>query len=93
MQKYIIRCDRAGVFIAGIAERHGSEADLVDARRIHYWEGAASISQLAMEGAANRSACRISVPVPAMTVLGVIEIIPATDAAVQNLEGGPVWRV
>lgn len=33
---YIIRCDRAGVFFAHIAERRGDEADLTDARRIGY---------------------------------------------------------
>ena len=33
-QYYIIRCDRAGVFFAKIAERRGDEADLVDCRRL-----------------------------------------------------------
>lgn len=49
----IVRCDSAGVFAAKIAARRGHEADLVDARRIWYWDGAASLSQLAMEGSAS----------------------------------------
>lgn len=91
-QWYIIRCDRAGVFFAHIAERRGSEADLTDCRRLWYWDGAASLSQLATEGVKNPSACKFTVTVPSMTVLGVIEIIPCTDAAIKSIEGIHVWK-
>lgn len=90
---YIIRCDRAGVFFAHIKERRGSEADLTDARRLWYWEGAASISQLALEGVKSPRACKFSVTVPEMTVLGVIEIIPCSDAAVENIQAVATWRI
>lgn len=92
-QYYIIRCNEAGVFFGHIKERRGSEADITDVRRIHYWNGAASLSQLAMEGVTNPSACRFSVTVPIMTVLNVIELIPCTDAAVKNILEVPVWRI
>lgn len=91
-QKYIIRCDRAGVFYAEIKERRGSEADLVNARRLWYWDGAASLSQLATEGVKAPQNCKFTVIVPEMTVLGVIEIIPCTEAAGRSIEGVPVWR-
>ena len=92
-QYYIIRCNEAGVFFGKIAERRGSEADLTDVRRIHYWDGAASLSQLAMEGVKMPRACRFTGTVPSMTVLNVIELIPCTDAAAKNLLEVPVWRV
>lgn len=91
-QKYIIRCDRAGVFYAEIKERRGSEADLVNARRLWYWDGAASLSQLATEGVTAPRNCKFTVTVPEMTVLGVIEVIPCTEAAVKSIEGVAVWR-
>lgn len=91
-QKYIVRCDRAGVFFAEIAERRGSEADLVNARRIWYWEGAASLSQLALDGVSNPGRCKFTVTVPSMTVLGVIEVIPCSDVAVKSIEGVLEWR-
>lgn len=91
-QKYIIRCNRAGVFYAEIAERRGSEANLVNARRLWYWDGAASLSQLANEGVTDPHNCKFTVTVPTMTVLGVIEIIPCSAAAVRSIEGVPVWR-
>ena len=91
-KKYIIRCDRAGVFYAEIKERRGSEADLVNARRLWYWDGAASLSQLATEGTKAPRNCRFTVTVPSMTVLGVIEIIPCTKEAVESIEGVYVWK-
>lgn len=92
-QNYIIRCDRAGVFYGQIAERRGTEADLVNVRRVHGWEGACSLSQLATEGVTKTGGNnRWSVAVPSMTVLGVIEIIPVLDAADAILEKMPVWR-
>lgn len=91
-QKYIIRCDRAGVFYAEIKERRGSEADLVNARRLWYWDGAASLSQLALEGVKAPRSCKFSVTVPEMTVLGVIEVIPCAEAAVKSVDEVAVWR-
>lgn len=90
-QKYIIRTDRAGVFFAEIKERRGNEADLVNARRIHYWEGAASLSQLSQEGVKRNS--RLTMAVPEMTVLGIIEIIPCADGSVESLEKWAEWKV
>lgn len=91
-QKYIIRCDRAGVFYAEIKERRGSEADLVNARRLWYWDGAASLSQLAVEGVKAPRNCKFTVTVPEMTVLGVIEVIPCTEAAVKSIDGVAAWK-
>ena len=90
-QKFIIRCDRAGVFYAEIASRTGDEAVLKNARRIYYWTGAATLSQLAMEGV--KAGSQLTVAVPEMTVLGVIEIIPASESAVANLDKVEPWRV
>lgn len=90
-QKYIIRCDRAGVFYAKVAKRDGSEAELTDARRIYTWRGAATLSQLANEGCSPQS--QLTVTVKSMTVLGVIELIPCSEKAVQVLDGIAEWRI
>ena len=92
-QKYIIRCNQAGVFYAEIKERRGSEADLVNARRLWYWEGAASLSQLATEGVTRPGNCKFTVTVPSMTVLGVIEVIPCTESACKSIDGVRVWKL
>lgn len=92
-QWYIVRTDRAGVFFAHIEERNGGEAKLTDARRIWYWEGAASLSQLATEGVKCPQNCKFTVTVPSCTVLGVIEIIACTDKAVENIKAVREWRI
>lgn len=89
---YIIRTNRAGVFFGHIKERNGSEATLTDARRIWYWDGAASLSQLAVDGPNRPKTCKFTVTVSEMTILGVIEIIPCTDKAVKAIREVPEWK-
>lgn len=89
----IIRCNRAGVFFANVRKLDGDVAELAEARRLWYWDGAASLSQLAMEGVKRPGNCKFTVTVPAMTVLGVIEVIPCADKAVESIKGVPVWKM
>lgn len=91
-KKVIIRADRAGVFFGTLKERSGSEVTITNVRRLWYWEGAASLSQLAVDGTANPNGCKFTVSVPEMTVLGVIEIIPCTDKAIKSIEGVKEWK-
>ena len=88
----IVRCDRAGVFFARVESLDGQTAQLRDARRIWYWDGAASLSQLAMEGVKAPENCKFTVTVPEMTVTQVIEVIPCTDEAVASVNGVGVWK-
>lgn len=89
---YIIRCDRAGVFAANIKERNGDEAVLTNCRRLWYWDGAASLSQLATDGVTRPGNCKFTVTVPEMTVLGVIEIIPCSEKAEKIIKAVPEWK-
>ena len=89
---YIIRADRAGVFFGKIKDRTGDEVVMTEVRRIWYWHGAASISQLATEGVKNPELSKFTVTVPEMTILGVIEIIPCSEAAVKNIKAVEAWR-
>ena len=89
----IVRCYGAGVFMARVESLDGQTAQLRDARRLWYWDGAASISQLAMEGVKAPENCKFTVTIPQMTVTQVIEIIPCTDKAVESINAVPVWRV
>lgn len=91
-QFYIIRAAEAGVFFGHIKGRNGNEITLTECRRIWYWNGAASISQLAVDGVTNPRLCKFTVTVPEITILGVIEIIPCTDKAVASIQGVYEWR-
>lgn len=92
-KKVIIRADRAGVFYGTLAAKEGAEVQLKDCRRIWYWSGAASISELALHGVANPNKCKFSVTVSDIAILGVIEIIPCTDEAIKSIEAVRVWKI
>ena len=92
-KKVIIRADRAGVFFGTLKEKNGSEVVLTDCRRLWYWSGAASLSQLAVEGTKCPNNCKFTLTVPIISVLGVIEIIPCTDEAIKSIEEVSVWEI
>ena len=84
--KFIVRCDRAGVFYGEIVSRNGQEVEMKDVRNIWYWDGAATVMQLAAEGVSKPKTCKFSVPVESLVLLEVIQIIPCTDKAVKSLD-------
>lgn len=92
-QKYIIRGDRSGVFYGEIARREGREVEIRNCRRLWFWSGAASLSQLAAEGVKKPSNCNFTVTVDELTILDAIELIPCTEAACASIDGVKVWRV
>lgn len=91
-KKVIIRSDRAGVFYGTLKERNGDEVVLNDCRRIWFWDGAASISQLAVDGTSKPDNCKFTITVDEICVLGVVEIIPCTDKSIKSIEGVKEWR-
>ena len=91
-KKVIIRADRAGVFYGEIKERNKDEVVMTNVKRLWYWDGAASLSQLATEGVTRPNNCKFTVTVPEMTILGVIEIIPCTEKAIESIESVRVWK-
>jgi len=87
----IVRTYSAGVFYAIVEKRVGKEAVLLSARRLWYWDGAASLSQLAVEGTKAPQNCKFPVAVPRIEVMEVIEILNTTEAARKSIESVPVW--
>lgn len=95
-KKVIIRASRAGVFFGTLVSKTdtpaGVEVELKDSRRLWYWDGAASLSQLATEGTTSPGNCKFTVTVPQHTVMQVIEIIPCSDEAIKSIESVRVWK-
>lgn len=90
--KYVIvRGESSGVFAGTIAARDGREVQLTDCRRIWYWEGAASISQLAIDGTSKPDNCKFPAPVGEITILDAIEIIPCTEKAEASIKAVREW--
>lgn len=92
MSRYVIvRTYSAGVFAGVLESRNGKEVVLTSARRLWYWAGAASLSQMAVSGTSKPSECKFPVAVPRVELMEAIEILDATDAARESIESVPVW--
>ena len=91
-KKVIIRGDRSWVEFGTLVEYKGSEVTLHNARRIWYWDGAATLSQLAKDGTKKPENCKFTVYVDSITILDAVEIIPCTNKAIKSIEGVEEWK-
>jgi len=91
MQYVIVRTYSAGVFAGYLKSRDGQEVVLVQARRLWYWDGAASLSQLAVEGVSRPQNCKFPCEVSEITLTQAIEILPVTAKAQESIAGVKVW--
>ena len=92
MKYCMVRTFSAGVFAGYIQSRDGKEAVLRKARRIWYWDGAASLSQLATDGTSKPNNCKFPCEVDTVELTEVIEVIPITAKAKASIEEVPVWK-
>lgn len=91
-KKVIIRGDRSGVFFGTLVAKEGQEVKLENCRRLWYWDGAASLSQLAKEGVTKPDNCKFTVAVSEIIIMDAIEIIPCTDEAISCIGGVKEWK-
>lgn len=92
--KYVIvRGDRSGVFAGTLVSQDGQTVTLKDCRRLWYWDGAASISQIAKEGVKKPRTSKFTVTVDQIAILDAIEIIPTTADAEVNVKAVPEWKM
>lgn len=92
MEYVIIRSADSGVH-AGYLKKETPDGTvtLLSARRLWYWEGAASLSQLASEGVKSPNKCKFPCEVEEIKIFGVCEIIAATEAARQSIANVKIW--
>lgn len=93
MEYCIVRTYSAGVFAGYIESREGKEVVMRQARRLWYWKGAASLSQLAEEGVKNPGECKFPCEVDKVTLTEAIEILSVTDAAKKSIESVAIWEM
>lgn len=92
-KKYVIvRTYTAGVFAGYLDSRNEQEVVLLKARRIWYWSGAASLSQLAVDGTSNPEDCKFPAEVSRVELLQAIEILDVTSKAEKSIKAVKVWQ-
>lgn len=88
----IVRTYSAGVFFGEIVSRKGKEVVMKNARRLWYWDGAASLSQLAESGTSKPQNCKFPEPVSQVILTEATEILDVTPTAAHIIMAVPVWK-
>lgn len=88
----IVRTYSAGVFAGYVESRNGREVVMRNARRLWYWDGAASLSQLAIDGPQKPEKCKFPEAVDKVELLEAIEILDVTEKSKSAIDEVPVWK-
>lgn len=96
LRAVLIRSYAAGVHFGYLKNEKFTESGkvvtLVNTRRVWQWDGAASLSQMALEGVNKPENCKISVMIDENEIVDVIETIPLTKEAFLNLSNVTAWK-
>lgn len=88
----VIRSKDSGCHAGFLEAEDGNTITLVHSRRLWFWSGAASLSQLAQEGVKSPDSCKFPQAVPSITVYGCCEKIPSSEQARESIEGVKPWK-
>lgn len=88
----IVRGTSSGAFAGVIVLQEGQRIVLRECRRLWYWSGAASLSELALRGVKRPEACKFPDATARHEILDAIEVIDTTAEARRSIEGVPPWR-
>ena len=92
MEYVIVRTYSAGVHAGYMEKKEGKVVTLRKSRRFYYWDGAATLSQLATEGVTSPENCKFPCEVTKIILTDAIEIIPCTQKAIDSIKGVPIWQ-
>ena len=88
----MVRTYSAGVHFGVLMAKEKQQAILKDSRRVYSWEKAATLSQLSQEGSKDIDNCKITMIIPEILLDRVIEVIPMSEKAIDNLLGATIWK-
>lgn len=92
LEYVIVRARSAGVFAGYLEKKEGDEVTLRNVRRLWYWDGAASCSELAQKGVSKPQNCKFPSANTKILIKEWIEILPATEQAKKSIEGVKAWQ-
>jgi len=91
--KYVIvRTYSAGVFAGYLESKNGQEVVMRKARRLYYWDGAFTLSQIANDGVSKPENCKFPAEVDRIELLQAIEIIDATEKCKKSITNVKVYE-
>ena len=90
-KKIIARIERAGVFHGTLDCIDKEVIRLKDARRIYYWNGALSVTDMAAKGITGG---KVTIPVTTVEFLSnkIVELNECSDDATKSIESIKPWK-
>lgn len=89
--RVLARGKDSGAFAGILVRRDGQAVELAECRRLWYWDGAASLSELSAKGVSKPQNCKFPAPVRREFIFDLIEMIPEEAAASKSIAEVPVW--
>lgn len=91
-KKIIARIDRAGVFHGTLAAKDAEITTMTDVRRIYYWKGALSVTDMSVTGV--KAGSKITLPAKRVEFETgrIVELIECTDEASKSIESIKPWK-
>lgn len=91
-QKFIVRCDRAGVFYGEIESKTKDIVVMKNVQKVFYWDGACAVEELAKYGSTKPSNCKLTVVIDTLELNQWIQIIPCTKESINILDNIAIWK-
>lgn len=91
-QYYIVRTARAGVFFGQIKKKVSNSVIMTDVRKLWFWDGAAAVEQIALDGVSAPENCKFTVTVQEMEIMEPIQVIPCTSKAADIIKAVREWK-
>jgi len=89
--KYVIVRSKAGIFAGVLKKLDGQIVVLENSRRLRYWDGAATLSELSQKGVSRPDTCTFPAEVPYEWLPEIFEIIPCSEESEKSIKGVKVW--
>lgn len=89
--KYVIVRARAGIFAGTLKELNEQTVVIIDSRRLRYWNGAATLSELSQKGVSKPKECSFPAEVPYEWIPEVIEIILCSIESEKSIKDVEIW--
>jgi hypothetical protein len=92
----LVRTYSAGAFVGYLQKKEstlaGVEVRLLKSRRLWYWDGAASLSQLAIDGVSKPQNCKFPEEEEWKDLIA-IEISPVSEKAKKSIKSVGIWKM
>lgn len=91
-ERKIVRANGAGVFFGKIEKKEGTTITMSNARRLWYWDGACSLSELAQYGTAKPNNCKFPCAVDEIEIYNVMEVLSVSAEAAKSIDAVKEWK-